>query len=104
MISLKTKDEIEAIAKAGAILAGMFDAIVPEIRPGVSTSDLDLFGENFIMSYDGAVPSLAAWAYIAVAARQWAGLNPDAFMRDPLSIDDVVNARMISDPLGLRED
>ena len=57
MISLKSTEEIEAIAKAGAILAAMFDAIVPEVRPGVSTADLDLFGENFIMSHDGAVPS-----------------------------------------------
>jgi methionyl aminopeptidase len=57
VISLKSTEEIEAIAKAGAILAAMFDAIVPEVRPGVSTADLDLFGENFIMSHDGAVPS-----------------------------------------------
>jgi methionyl aminopeptidase len=57
VISLKTNEDIAAIAKAGAILAGLFDAIVPEIRPGVSTADLDLFGENYIMSHDGAVPS-----------------------------------------------
>lgn len=42
-------------------------------------------------------------AEVAVAARKWAQLNPEAFMRDPLTIDDVVNARMISDPLGLRD-
>jgi methionyl aminopeptidase len=57
VISLKTTAEIEAISKAGAILAGLFDAIVPEVRPGVSTADLDLFGENFIMSHAGATPS-----------------------------------------------
>jgi methionyl aminopeptidase len=57
VISLKTPQDIAAIARAGDILAALFDAIVPEIRPGVSTSDLDLFGENFIMSHDGAVPS-----------------------------------------------
>ena len=57
MISLKSAQEIEAIAKAGAILAALFEAILPEIRPGVSTADLDLFGENFIMSYPGASPS-----------------------------------------------
>jgi methionyl aminopeptidase len=57
VISLKTTTEIEAISKAGAILAALFDAIVPEVRPGVSTSDLDLFGENFIMSHAGATPS-----------------------------------------------
>lgn len=57
MISLKTSQDIDAIARAGDILAALFEAIVPEIRPGVSTADLDLFGENFIMSHEGAVPS-----------------------------------------------
>lgn len=42
-------------------------------------------------------------AEVAVAARQWAQLNPEAYMRDDLSIEDVVNARMVSDPLGLRD-
>ena len=39
-------------------------------------------------------------AGIAVAARQWASLNPKAHRRDPLSIDDVLAADMICDPLG----
>ena len=42
-------------------------------------------------------------AEVAVAARGWAQLNPEAFMRDPLSIDDVLNARMVSDPLSVRD-
>ena len=42
-------------------------------------------------------------AEVAVAARRWAQLNPEAYARDDLSIDDVVNARLISDPLGLRD-
>lgn len=42
-------------------------------------------------------------AEVAVAARAWARLNPEAFMRDPLSIDDVLAARMISDPLSVRD-
>jgi acetyl-CoA acetyltransferase len=42
-------------------------------------------------------------AEVAVAARKWAQLNPDAYMRDPLSIDDVLNARMVSDPLTVRD-
>lgn len=42
-------------------------------------------------------------AEVAVAARQWAQLNPEAFVRDPLSIDDVLNARMVSDPLSVRD-
>jgi acetyl-CoA acetyltransferase len=42
-------------------------------------------------------------AEVAVAARGWARLNPEAFMRDPLSIDDVLNSRMVSDPLSVRD-
>jgi acetyl-CoA acetyltransferase len=42
-------------------------------------------------------------AEVAVAARQWARLNPEAFMREPLSIDDVLAARMVSDPLSVRD-
>ena len=39
-------------------------------------------------------------ADVAVAARGWARLNPEAFERGPLTVEDVLAARMISDPLG----
>ena len=41
-------------------------------------------------------------AQVPIAARAWANLNPQAFMYDqgPLSVADVMSARMISDPLG----
>ncbi|QNN58733.1 thiolase [Diaphorobacter ruginosibacter] len=42
-------------------------------------------------------------AEVAVAARRWAQLNPEAYMRDPLSIDDVLGSRMISTPLTVRD-
>ena len=42
-------------------------------------------------------------AEVAVAARRWAQLNPEAVMREPLDIDAVVGARMVSDPLGVRD-
>ncbi|MEO6293175.1 MAG: thiolase [Burkholderiaceae bacterium] len=42
-------------------------------------------------------------AEVAVAARAWARLNPEAFMRGPLSIEDVLAARMVSDPLSVRD-
>lgn len=40
-------------------------------------------------------------AAVAVAARGWAQLNPDAKMRDELTLEMVLAARMISDPLSL---
>ncbi|HCJ27846.1 MAG TPA: thiolase, partial [Pseudomonas sp.] len=39
-------------------------------------------------------------AEVAVAARGWANLNPEAFAQGPLSIEDVLGSRMISDPLS----
>ncbi len=42
-------------------------------------------------------------AQVAVSARKWAQLNPEAFMRDPLSVQDVLSSRMISDPLTVRD-
>lgn len=38
-------------------------------------------------------------ADIAVAARQWANLNPQAFARGPLTREEVLAKRMVSDPL-----
>jgi len=42
-------------------------------------------------------------AEVAVAARRWAQLNPEAVARDPLDLDTVINARLVSDPLGVRD-
>ena len=41
--------------------------------------------------------------HVAIAARKWAQLNPDASMREPLSMEDYLGARMVSDPLGVRD-
>jgi acetyl-CoA acetyltransferase len=40
-------------------------------------------------------------AEVAVAARAWANLNPDAFMfgKGELTLEDCINSRMVSDPL-----
>ena len=40
---------------------------------------------------------------VAVAARQWAQLNPEAFSRDPLSLADYLAARTVADPFGVRD-
>jgi acetyl-CoA acetyltransferase len=45
----------------------------------------------------------AQLAEIAVAARKWAQLNPEAFAREPLTVDEVLKSRMISDPLTVRD-
>lgn len=42
-------------------------------------------------------------AEVAVAARGWANLNPEAFAKGPLTIDDCLSARMVSTPLTVRD-
>jgi acetyl-CoA acetyltransferase len=37
-------------------------------------------------------------ASVAVAARQWAALNPKAWSREPLTVEDVLSSRLISEP------
>lgn len=40
---------------------------------------------------------------VAIAARRWAQLNPDAFVREPLSMDEYLKSRMVSDPISVRD-
>jgi acetyl-CoA acetyltransferase len=42
-------------------------------------------------------------AAVAVAARAWANRNPEAFMRGPLTVQDVLASRMVSSPLSVRD-
>ena len=42
-------------------------------------------------------------AEVAVAARAWAALNDEAFMRAPLSVDEVLSAHPVSDPFTVRD-
>lgn len=42
-------------------------------------------------------------AAVAVAARDWARKNPDAFERGPLTVADVLKARMVASPLTVRD-
>lgn len=42
-------------------------------------------------------------AEVAVAARQWANRNPEAFMHGDLTIADCLRSRMVSDPISARD-
>jgi acetyl-CoA acetyltransferase len=69
-------------------------------KPRNPTTSYALAAKRHMHQYGTTREQLAE---VAVAARKWAQLNPDAYMRDPLSIDDVMNARMVSDPLTVRD-
>ncbi|SPJ26023.1 acetyl-CoA acetyltransferase [Palleronia abyssalis] len=42
-------------------------------------------------------------AHVALSARAWANLNPEAFRQGELTLDDILGARMISTPLTSRD-
>ncbi|MCY1277615.1 acetyl-CoA C-acyltransferase [compost metagenome] len=45
----------------------------------------------------------AQLAEVAVSARRWAQLNPEAFRRETLTLDDVVCAKVVSSPFTVRD-
>lgn len=57
MIRLKTPDEIDTIARAGAILAALYGALPEQVQPGRTTGELDRFAEEFIRAHEGATPA-----------------------------------------------
>lgn len=57
MISLKSPDEIEAMARACRIIAELHEQLPDHIRPGVTTGEVDRFADAFIRGHEGAVPA-----------------------------------------------
>jgi methionyl aminopeptidase len=53
MIIRKSAQEIETMARAGAIVAGTLALLEENVRPGVTTGELDALAEEYIRSYDG---------------------------------------------------
>jgi methionyl aminopeptidase len=60
VIIKKSPEEIEKMARAGAILVATLDLLEARIRPGVSTAELDRVAERFIRSR-GAAPTFKGY-------------------------------------------
>jgi len=57
VIQLKSPREIEAMAAGGKILADTLALLTREVRPGLTTGDLDAMAEEFVRGHAGAAPS-----------------------------------------------
>ena len=57
MVQLKSAREIELMAQGGKILGATVALLRTQVKPGISTGDLDAIAEEFIRSHAGAVPS-----------------------------------------------
>jgi methionyl aminopeptidase len=60
MIIRKSADELAKMRRAGRIVADTIDAVLPEVRPGRSTLDLDKVAERYIRG-QGAIPSFKGY-------------------------------------------
>jgi len=69
-------------------------------RPFMPSSAYALAASRHMHQYGTTREQLAA---VAVAARQWALLNPVAWEKKPLTIQEVLNARMVSYPFTVRD-
>ncbi|MGD8921675.1 MAG: type I methionyl aminopeptidase [Candidatus Zixiibacteriota bacterium] len=56
MIVLKSRDEVEIMRRAGRVVARTLDLVGREIKPGMTTAELDALIEEFIRS-EGAIPA-----------------------------------------------
>jgi methionyl aminopeptidase len=57
MITIKSPREIETMASAGRIVAETLALVARNVRPDITTEDLDRLAEDFIRSHPGAQPS-----------------------------------------------
>jgi acetyl-CoA acetyltransferase len=85
------------LAMSGANLVPSYEA---PFSPRMPVSGYALAAARHMHEYGTTREHLAE---IAVAARKWAQLNPAAFMRDELTMDEVLSARMVSTPLSVRD-
>lgn len=60
MIIKKTRDEIDKMARAGAVVARMHEALMAALRPGMTTLDLDRIAEDVVVR-SGAIPSFKGY-------------------------------------------
>jgi acetyl-CoA acetyltransferase len=69
-------------------------------RPLLPISAYALAASRHMYQYGTTREQLAE---VAVAARKWALLNPKAWEKEPLTIEQVLNARMVSHPFTVRD-
>jgi acetyl-CoA acetyltransferase len=86
-----------AMGRLQTSVAGNWSNVEAPYRARFPVSSYALAAARHMYEYGTTREHLAA---VAVSARQWAMKNPEAFAREPITVADVLNAPMISSPLG----
>ena len=75
-VTIKSAEEIKKMRRAGEILAAVHQNLAREIKPGMSTLDIDRLGEEMIRGY-GCIPSFKNYcgypASICVSVKRRSG-------------------------------
>jgi acetyl-CoA acetyltransferase len=66
-------------------------------RPMTPLTSYALVAQRYLHQFGARREALGE---VALAARAWAQRNPEAYARDPLTMDDYLGARLINDPFG----
>ena len=81
----------------GSSLAGQFEAPYgPSGPPSMFTIPVLRYMKDTGLTHEQL-------AMVAVVQREWAGMNPRATFHDPITVEDVMNSRMIAYPFHLLE-
>lgn len=89
---------VQRSAAGKLVSAALPDPFESPFRPRLPVTAYALAAARHMHEFGTTSEDLAE---VAVAARAWAGLNPEAFVRSPLTAAEVLNARRVSDPLGV---
>jgi acetyl-CoA acetyltransferase len=79
---------------------GEYNPYETPYRPFIQPSAYALAASRHMYQYGTTREQLAA---VAVAARQWALMNPAAWEKEPLTIEQVLNSRMVTYPFTVRD-
>jgi acetyl-CoA acetyltransferase len=98
---------VALIAYGSNQLSGAGRMVLPETLPLESGYDVPLPVTGYALAAARHMHEYGTTrrqlAEVAVSARRWAQLNPAAMLREPLSAEQVLGARMVADPLTVRD-
>jgi acetyl-CoA acetyltransferase len=99
-VAVITYGSTQRTSGRNAIAQRDFNPYETPFKPLLPASAYALAASRHIYQYGTTREQLAA---IAVAARKWALLNPAAWEKTPLTIAEVLSARMVASPLTVRD-
>lgn len=102
MTQLKQADEVEAIARAGEIIAALFEELPDHVRPEATTAEVDAFAESFIRGHDGAEPAFKG--LYGFPASVCASLNHEVVHGIPSPYRKLVEGDILSVDVGVKLD